>query len=151
MKIKVGLSQFADVDEIDFEKLNQFRWSFHSAGYATRNRARILMHREIMNAPRGMVVDHIDGNRLNNQRSNLRVCSHKENCRNQKKQIIKRSSRFKGVSLYRNGKWRVAIKLNQVDIHIGYFESEESAALAYNKKALDLFGEFAKLNVVNRD
>lgn len=146
------------VDDEDFEYLNQFRWSLPS-GYAGRTitvdgkRSAILMHREIMGCTKGdgQEVDHIDGNRLNNQRSNLRLvtrtqnhgnCRHRDNC----------SSKFKGVTLVkRTGKWQAQITCNYKDYYLGSFMTETDAALAYNKKALELFGEHAKLNIIPKE
>lgn len=104
------------------------------------------MHREIMNAPKGMVVDHIDGNGLNNRKSNLRICTQAQNNLNSRP---KRncSSRYKGVSFYKRDKiWQVQIFHNSRTIFLGRFDDEIEAALAYDRKAAELFGEFAYLN-----
>jgi len=66
------------VDDEDYDNLSQHKWYF-SDGYAVRDHKRVAMHRQIMGFPKGMVVDHIDGNRLNNQRHNLRICTQREN------------------------------------------------------------------------
>jgi hypothetical protein len=106
------------------------------------------MHREIMGAAEGQVVDHINHDGLDNRRCNLRVCSHAENVRNQRGQRG-RSSGYKGVSRDRRlGKWRAQIWHNGKHTYLGLFESEAAAARAYNAKARDLFGAFAYLNEV---
>ena len=100
-------------------------------------------HRSIMNCPDDLVVDHINGNTLDNRKLNLRQCTHQQNMMNAVKKR-KSLSKFKGV--FRNGNsWGARIG-NGGRIHIGSFKTEEEAAKAYNEKALELFGEFAKLN-----
>jgi hypothetical protein len=105
----------------------------------------ILMHREIMRPRPGMVVDHIDHNGVHNRQSNLRVCTSAENQRN--RPGVGGSSQYKGVSYDKeHKKWEAGITLRGKRIHIGLFESEIEAARAYDRKALELFGEFAYLN-----
>lgn len=139
------------VSDADFEFLSQFRWHLHSAGYAYRakkvgrKQTNFLMHREIMEVPCGLLVDHIDGNRLNNQRENLRVATHAQNARNNG--AILGTSAKRGVSWHTSkGKWRATIKMDGKARHIGYFSTEEEAAIAYDRAASGLFGEFARLN-----
>ncbi len=104
------------------------------------------MHRQIMNAPAGLVVDHIDGNGLNNRKSNLRVCTQGQNSLNSRPRR-NCSSRYKGVSFYKRDKiWQAQIFYNFRTINIGRFDDEVEAALAYDRKAEELFGEFAYLN-----
>jgi hypothetical protein len=106
----------------------------------------IYMHLEIMSAPDGMEVDHMNGNGLDNRRENLRLCTRAQNRMNSVKRIGK-SSTFKGVYWHKNcRKWRASLKLDGKEIHIGYFNTELEAAEAYDEKALELFGEFAKPN-----
>ena len=143
----------AIVDDEDYEWLSQWKWYYAHTGYAVRNSPRVLgkhymifMHREIMHTPQGMDTDHIDGNGLNNLRINLRVCSHSRNLQN-KGVSINNVSGFKGVSWCQaNKKWRARIKASGKEKYIGYFDVAESAALAYDKAARELHGEFAKLN-----
>jgi hypothetical protein len=104
------------------------------------------MHRQIMNAPEGLLVDHIDGNGLNNQKNNLRLCSSAQNARN-RRPTSKPYSKYKGVSWHkRNKKWEVRIAKSGKSTYLGTFEDELEAALAYDRKAEELFGEFAYLN-----
>lgn len=143
------------VDDEDYEYLNQWRWNVAKYGrwfYAARNivvkekQFTIRMHCVIMNR---MFIDHIDNNGLNNQKSNLRLCTRSENGMNRSKQL-NCSSVFKGVYFYKNrNKWLVRIGINKKGTHVGYFDSEIDAAKAYNQKAIELFGEFAKLNNIN--
>lgn len=104
-----------------------------------------LLHRLIMKAPKGVSVDHIDGNGLNCQRSNLRLCTHAQNLSNQRKQEGT-TSKFKGVSWSTSNKgW--AARVNGK--HVGTFKSEEEAGKAYNQEAIQQFGEFARLNTID--
>ena len=99
-----------------------------------------------MQAPDGMVVDHIDGNSLNNRRSNLRICTPRQNTANRAK-TRNGTSRFKGVHFCtRDRKWRAQIGVDGARRFIGDFDDEVEAARAYDRKAAELFGEFAYLN-----
>jgi len=138
---------YAYVDAADYEWLNQWRWHL-SNGYAVRfeGRRKIAMHRQIMQPPQGMVVDHIDGNQAHNCRQNLRVCTHAENIRNQRKRADSYSW-YKGVFYdKRNHKWQAVCKYEGRPIWVGYFDSEAEAARAYDRKAVELWGEFARVN-----
>lgn len=111
--------------------------------------ARKYLHRLILNAPRGVQVDHVDGDGLNNTRANLRFASASQNGANRGPNKTRRpkSSRFKGVSLDKgSGLWTAQIKINKKCIHLGRYANEESAARAYDLKAQDSWGEFAYLN-----
>ncbi len=143
---------FTLVDDEDFEWLNQWNWSALGLGYGgfVARRARcgvsFLMHRQIMGEPKGLDVDHRNHNTLDNQRSNLRSCSRSQNQHNQKVRSGG-SSKYKGVDLHKQtGKWRSRIRLNGVRRYIGLFINEVDAAKAYDKKAMELFSEFAYLN-----
>jgi hypothetical protein len=148
-RITLARGGFVLVDAADYEWLNRHKWTARgTGGYACRQEKgrMIYMHREIMNAPKGMVVDHIDGNRQNNCRSNLRVCTQRENQHNQAKQISS-ASRFKGVFHdKRCGKWYAEARCNGEHFRVGPFEDEVEAARAYDRLAVELFGEFAYLN-----
>lgn len=103
---------------------------------------RIMMHRQIMAAPRGMLVDHIDRNGLNNRRSNLRLCSNAENTRN-RSLYRNNSTGFKGVYTNKDCKdWIAAIRGR----YLGLYPSAELAARAYDTAALQAYGKFASLN-----
>jgi hypothetical protein len=104
------------------------------------------MHRQILDAPEGVWVDHIDGDGLNNRKSNLRLCSAIENARNRRPRPNCRS-RYKGISWHkRQKKWAVRIGKRGKGIHLGSFDDQIEAAVAYDRKAEKLFGEFAYLN-----
>ncbi len=156
-KIRLTQGKFAFVDDEDFEELNKHKWHISGAGrhiYAERHESKpilrhILMHRQIMNTPKGMDTDHIDGNGLNNQRGNLRVCTHAENLRNCRRGTSNTTG-FKGVSFEKfTGKYRSIINVNGKIIRIGRFVDLEMAARAYDIAAKKYFGEFAVLNFKN--
>ena len=148
--IALTQGKFAIVDAANYEWLNQYKWTAMKAGttwYARRHSKgeSFLMHREIMQPPPGMVVDHINRNGLNNREHNLRVCTPAENQRNQR--AIGGSSQYKGVSYDKeHKKWEAGITVEGRRIHIGLFDSEVEAARAYDRRARQLFGQFAYLN-----
>ncbi len=155
-QIPLTQGKFAIVDSEDFKRLNQWKWYFN-AGYALRgqrnfgckgNCVKIYMHRLIAETPEGMQTDHINGDRLDNRKCNLRAATISQNIMNQKPQIGC-SSKFKGVFWNnRINKWQCQIKSNKKYKYIGVFDSEDNAAKAYNNAAMELHGEFARLNIV---
>lgn len=150
---KNGLEAF--ISDCDEDRVSQHQWhTFCVRGiwYAATGRKdkprRLYLHRFIMDAPEGMEADHRDGNGLNNQRDNLRLCTHAENLRNRGKQA-NGSSGYKGVTYFKGGNlWRAQIKLNGKSIGLGVYNTAEQAAIAYNHAAKDLFGDFAVFNDV---
>lgn len=144
------------VDDDDYDRVAGYKWYAFLTGKSwyvnTRiDRKTVYIHRLITGAPAGMDVDHLDGDGLNNQRNNLRVCTHQQNQQNMRKPNIPTHSIYKGVTkMARGGKkiWMAQVKHNKKHIHCGYFETQEEAARAYNAKALELFGEFANLNEI---
>lgn len=154
-KIELTQGYVALVDDTDFEQLNQFNWFIqkgYKTNYAVRHTSRatghktIYMHREIMNAPGGLQVDHVDRDGLNNQRMNLRLCSNAENHFNQIKQQ-NRTSQYKGVYLHTRGtRWVARIKVKGKHYHLACFKDEVEAARCYDEAAIKHFGKFARLN-----
>jgi hypothetical protein len=146
--ISVGRGRTVVVDAADFDWLSRHTW--HAAGSSEYARATIggksvSMHRLIMNAPLGKVVDHINGNRWDNRRSNLRICTPGENLRNARKG--RGTSRFKGVFWdSQRRKWGAGIYRDGRHFWLGYFTDEVEAAKAYDRAARELFGAFAHLN-----
>lgn len=130
-----------------------FHWFIDGMGYAAsnshglKNRKRIHLHRLIIQPPPGKQVDHINRNRLDNRRENLRIVSCRQNVWNQGP--FGKTSKFKGV-YWNSGmdKWVASIRLPKdgKQKHLGCFIEESEAALAYNKKAEEFYGEFAYLN-----
>jgi hypothetical protein len=155
----VPLSQglFAAVDDEDYERVNAFNWSAQRAErthYAVR-KIRIdgkpymqKMHRFILNLPAWRpFVDHIDHNGLNNQKANLRQLTTSQNAQNKRKPRTGKTSPYKGVRAH-TGKFQAQIKHNGKWMYIGRYTDDADAARAYNKRALELFGEYACLNEV---
>ena len=153
-EIKLTQGKVALVDDEDFEKVSQYKWAARGNGhgkiYASRTDNKnktIRLHRFLLSVIDTKIqVDHINGDPLDNQRKNLRICNSAQNARNRKK-ILGRSSIYKGVTLT-NNKYLAQICKDYKYVYIGYFNSPIEAALAYNKKALELFGEFAYLNKI---
>ena len=144
------------VDDCDHGWLSRWAWSpFYRQG-RVRGAARwvlgktIILHREIMNAPAGLEVDHIDHDTLNNQRVNLRICTHAENLRNRVKWHRAGrppSSEYKGVWFSpKDNRWIAHISIDSRLKHLGSFRTEVAAALAYDAAAREHYGEFACLN-----
>ncbi len=145
--IPLGDGFYAYVDAGDYEQLSRYTWHLNN-GYACRreNGRRIYMHSQIMPTPAGMVVDHSDGNKTNNCRFNLRICTPTENQGNQRKRSGTRS-RFKGVFYHKkSGKWYAQCTFEGEKYRLGCFNSEVEAARAYDRAAVLYFGEFARLN-----
>lgn len=142
------------VDDEDYEYLNQWKWYYRNTGYASRtinSNISIAMHRIIMNTPKGMTTDHINGNRLDNRKSNLRIATYAQNQMN-KKSLPNSSSKYKGVTFGKHlisKPWMAMIKISGKSKTIGYFKTEIEAALAYNEYAKKYFKQFAFLNKIN--
>ena len=145
--IALGDGCYAYVDAADYEWLNQWKW-YLDGGYAARREKgkTVFMHRMILPPPAGMLVDHIDGNKANNCRCNLRVCTRLENTRNRRGHSDS-ASRFKGVRrCQRTGRWYARLCFRGQRIWLCYFDTEVEAARAYDRQAVEIFGEFARLN-----
>lgn len=166
--IQLTQGKMAMVDDEDFERLTKYKWFayFHhgtwyaarctydpSHGPEMRDKIRITrMHRDILNLVKddGKITDHIDGNGLNNQKSNLRITNHSGNVKNAKARM---GRKYKGV--YDRSKWEPTNPLpfaaritydGHKDVLIGRYKTAEEAALAYNEAAKKYHGEFARLN-----
>jgi hypothetical protein len=153
-KIELTHGKVALVDDADFDLLNKHKWFYHHHGYAMRRNGKKMcfMHRVIMDTPKGMYTDHIDHDKLNNQRCNLRICTLSENNRNAKKKK-NGTSKYMGVCLVKAATnlyyYRTTIAVNGKSITKSFPstpEGEMQAALCYNKMAKKYFGEFAIQN-----
>lgn len=152
--VGLGNRKFALVDNKDFPLIQQSIWRESSNGYAIRDQRPRRMHRQIMERALGRplraeeTVDHINRNKLDNRRTNLRIASKQQNCFNQRPRLG--TSKFKGV-YWSNQKqrWVASINPSGKRVHCGSSESEIEAAYLYDQFALQLFGEFAVLNVVD--
>lgn len=151
-------SKVALVSDEDFEYLNQFHWyaEKHPHGYYARTSdkriGKIMMHRLIMQPKNSkQLIDHRDGDMLNNQRDNLRFCTYSQNRMNRKANKNS-TSKYLGVSFIKKAqKWQAAIRdtrNNSKVLYLGRYDYEEDAAAAYNKAAKEIHGEFARLNKV---
>lgn len=146
-EITLTKGQVAVVDDEDYEMLvTGSRWCVNG-GYAF-NASRGRMHRLIVKAPAGVMVDHINGDKLDNRKENLRLCTNSTNQANRK--AARGVSKFKGVVLEhrKNGRqfWKATIVLDGKATYLGSFATDLEAATAYNAAALAKFGEFANLN-----
>jgi hypothetical protein len=145
------------IDSEDLEIFKKYKWNIcnkkgtlYILSFIKINgkRKTIYYSRVITNAPDNVIVDHIDGNTLDNRKCNLRFVNKKQNAQNMKSNKNS-TSKYKGVSFDKQRKlWRVVLKVDMKQIYIGRFNLEKDAALAYNKSALQYFGEYARLNKI---
>lgn len=152
--IKSSCGKKIQVDDKLYPYFSQFKWKVSPRGYAYRREgnAWIFMHREVLNLVVGdsALGEHRDRNRLNNQSDNLRHANQSENMINRQKYNGEHTSSLKGVHYCnRSEKWIAKIKFNGSSIYIGSYDNELRAGLNYNKKAMELFGEFAVLNDID--
>lgn len=161
--IPLNKGQYAKVDDNDFDFLMQWKWyaypgkkdKFYAAraeylggGRKNSKWAGHKMHRVLLNAQAGILVDHRDGDTLNNQRHNLRLCNKFQNAAN-RTAMENKSSKHLGVYFRKDsGKWRASMSHMNKQINIGTFSTEAEAALAYNIAASKHHGEFANLNKI---
>ncbi len=152
-KIFLAKNKYALVDDDDYEALSKHRWyvcksryNTYAVGSAIKNgrHKTTRMHREIMRPSKCMQVDHIDGDGLNNQKSNLRIVTNSQNQMNVPTRRDNKSG-FKGVFLRKDcNAWRAYIDLNYMRVHLGNFKSKEEACRARQKASAEFHGEFAR-------
>jgi hypothetical protein len=138
------------VDDEDYKYLNQFYWTSDEYRTVTsslgKTGKRFILARFLLNPPDDIEIDHIDGNRLNNQRSNLRFATSSQNKANRGPRKDNTSG-YKGVSWHKQrNKWTARIKANDKYQYLGLFSNKIDAAKAYNKAAIKYFGDYAWLN-----
>ncbi|AUM66407.1 HNH endonuclease [Brevibacillus laterosporus] len=159
-EITLTKGKVAIVDDLDYKSLSRYKWHYVSSGYAGRSihhkgtgaKSFILMHRKIVKAPVGKVVDHINGNKLDNRRSNLRIVDQTKNQANRQHLNRNNKSGFRGVSWSKAAeKWESCVMYLGKKIYLGIYESPVDAAIAYNTKASELFGDCAQLNNIPKE
>lgn len=155
-EIPLTKGHFAIVDDQDYKALTRWKWSY-SNGYAVRKTRTetgtksLGMHQQIMNTPAGMVTDHINHDRLDNRRKNLRICTYGQNTASRPADKDNLYSAYKGVSKdvrQRKKPWNAQIRLNGKRHWLGSFRTEKAAARAYNRAAVKIHGQYAWLNKV---
>lgn len=156
IEIKLSQGKVAIVDDEDFEYLNQWKWCAvknHGHWYAMRTdvststRFTVFMHRVIMKTPTDLVVDHVDQDGLNNKKDNLRNCTSQQNSLNNSSRYG--SSAYKGVYYNKDRqKWHARIITNKKRVHLGFFTTEEEAALAYNNAVIESGNIFIPINTI---
>lgn len=161
--IRLAQPQYAKVDPDDYDRLRRYEWHAHKGGksfYArarapgarTANRTCLSMHREVLDVPAGMVVDHINHDGLDNRKANLRPATRSQNAYHRKKRSHTAQSKYKGINWSeQTGKWQATITFEKKRISLGYFRSEIDAARAYDGAAIKYHGEFASLNFPQAD
>ncbi len=158
-RILLTQGKYALVDDDDFERVNRWKWcaSKTNQGHIAMRKhcfeknkwVTLKMHRFIMNPPRNLQIDHKNHEKLDNRKCNLRICTATQNAANQKPRAGY-SSKYKGVRWREDEKvWVSEIKINRKRIYIGRFKKQLLAAIAYDAKAKELFGEFAYTNAMH--
>lgn len=160
VRVPLTRGKYTLIDAEDCLKVIPYRWNArydkYSDSYRAYTNARIdgkqttlIMHRLIMDAPKGMSVDHINHDTLDNRKANLRLATTAQNNKNAPKRKDNKSG-YKGVSWRRDKeKYQAKIKNDNVQHYLGYFDTPEEAALAYNKAAVQMHGEFAAPNLLS--
>jgi hypothetical protein len=154
IEILLTQNQVAIIDDEDYELVSKYKWcaikdrnTYYAQTHIYKNGKRTTrqMHQVILSSKKGQQVDHINGNGVDNRKENLRFADYSQNQQNKK--AVYGSSSYKGVSRVGN-RWKASIGFQMKNFHLGYFSSEEEAALTYNRKATELFGEFASINFI---
>ena len=149
-EVVLSKGKVALVDDKDFEMLSKSSWCVND-GYAFNTQLG-RMHRLLMEAPEGVMVDHCNGDKLDNRRKNLRLCTNSQNQAN--RHVSRGVSAFKGVTWQKRpngrGMWKAVLIVGGTAMYLGTFKTDLAAAGAYNEAALRHFGEFAHLNDLTR-
>lgn len=139
--------QEALIDTEDVEKVLPHSWccipkAHNEFRVCTRTKKKVVyLHRLLLGAPQSLEVDHINGNSLDNRKDNLRLATHRQNLKN-----LRTKSEYKGVRRHSKTSWAANIWCDYKKFYLGVFPTAELAAIAYNNKAIELHGEFARLN-----
>jgi len=154
-QLQLSKARFAMVDDDDFEWANQWKWYFdgqyaareqHVGGGGERDSIKLYLHRELMQTPTGLVTDHIDRDKLNNVRSNLRICTFSENINNGSRRVDNHSG-YRGVTWHKQREyWYARIKYQGKCTFLGSFKDKNEAAKAYDKASREIYGVVAYQN-----
>lgn len=149
-------NRFLVIDDEDFELVNGRSWGLHSTRFTeitawVKERQKVLsVHRLVMNDPSTedkLEIDHANRDVHDNRKKNLRLATHSQNNANKVKYLHDASSKYKGVTWHKaNGYWQAQLKTRGINYYLGKFETEVEAALAYDRKAKEVHGEFARTN-----
>lgn len=147
--IPLTRGKYALIDDDDYERVSRYKWQYSThvnGGYAVHNswkEGKMYLHRFVMGAASSQEVDHVNRDRLDCRKENLRFCTHKQNQRNIYKQ---NSTGYKGVTNHYKNKYRAKITVDGKYIGLGTYDTAEQAARAYDEAAKKYYGEFAYLN-----
>lgn len=151
---KYGLF-IVNFDKKDHSTIIQYNWHIQHSGRSIypltniwKNGKRTVIRMHMLIYP-NLLVDHVDGNGLDNRRKNLRIATKQENNRNTRKRLDGKTSKYKGVCKHNNG-FTAQISINAKRIYLGYFKNEIDAAICYNKAAIKNFGKFANINKLEK-
>ena len=154
-EIHLTQGRVAVVDDEDFEELSRFSWWYAKNGYAATTGSRkngkknTYMHIKLLGKKEGKITDHINGDRLDNRKENLRHVTVTQNLQNSLHRNGGASSKYKGVFWRKEmQKWRSRITIDKKMYELGYYKEERDAAWVYNVWAESFFGEYARLNVL---
>lgn len=154
-EIQLAQGGTALVDDDDYDYLVQYKWRrvkqktcfYVSASVKIDGKFKtLIMHRLVMNAPKGTMIDHIDCNGLNNQKTNLRFASYVQNGMNRRPN---KNRKYKGVTI-QGERFCASITYNKQRIALGTFNNIDDAAQAYNEAAIKYHGSFARLNIIEK-
>lgn len=152
VSINLGHGFVTVIDADDFDLVRHVVWGptrrrGHVYAHIMRGSKSIRMHQVLLDIPDGMFGDHVDGDTLNNRRSNLRICTRAQNAWNQ---AARNGRRYKGVERTASGRYQARIRVHGTRHNLGTYDTEEEAAAAYDAAAVFHYGEFARLNQPNR-
>lgn len=144
------------IDIEDYDIVSSYTWYISTNGYIVSSSLRkktgklVHLHRLVVNCPTDKVVDHINHNKLDNRKSNLRICTLQQNSINSRRfNNNSTTSKYRGVTYCKNtNKWRAKTKYKGKTISLGYFDTQEEGAIAYNRYMKEHFKDFAKFNII---